>query len=273
MAALRNAVDIKLNEVKSGLGIVVVSGHYANAGTMEANVTAGSTTDDITGAVIEVLNRYAIGAQLNGNEGNVTAEAKAFLNQPDASLNGMCQILYAAAQVAPLNSRHINSFFQMKMIRVDNARVASFVNSIAPNLPSFAILAAFSEIAKHNDWFRYRVTLASGIGVVRKVISDIPALFDEKEIDLVDDYLANPHEMKLLRAIPQRTIGKAFIIAQADRSAPDTWYMGEKAAAQISMADARAIKTAFFEVVNRKANANLSTMKDAELDKYLHNLR
>jgi hypothetical protein len=190
-----------------------------------ALIAVGTINDGAADVVIfDPVTAQAYGAMVSA------AEHKFFSGEGPSFVRD-AGILIGAAQAGNLTDENVEAYYQMRGLEVNGAPIARWANTHKGLFPDFLTNAPFTALAAHNVWLRYRLTVASGIGLVDKAIGTIAPLFSAPDTLAVQQYIASPWQMALARAVPARAIAKAYAVGQVYGFVPNKWYMGEKAAA------------------------------------------
>jgi hypothetical protein len=174
-------------------------------------------------------------------------------------------ILCVAAQAGDISDENTESYFQSRGIEIQGARIADWANTNNGRFGNMLAQGPIVALAANNIWLKYRLTVASGIGLVDRALATIPNLFTAPERTAVANYLAAPWDMALAQAVPTRAIAKAYALGEVYDFLPNKWYMGEKAI-NSTPAQAMANWRAFAKAYKRKSTEIIVHNADAAVD-------
>jgi hypothetical protein len=172
---------------------------------------------------------------------NMDVKEATFINSYAHGLARDAGVLMMAASVDNLDAAQVNSYFQSVGLQIKGGPVAKWANSRANLVGDAVTQAAVVAYAGVNQWLKYRVTRASGVGLMQRAQATIPSAFSVAEVASVNNYAAAPWDATLLRLIAPATIAKSHAIGKAYGFLPDSWYMGDKAVGQYSAARYKAL--------------------------------
>jgi hypothetical protein len=169
-----------------------------------------------------------IGAGVQWNV-DVSFDEAQFVHVNIAQIRRDAAMLLIAANAGELTFENVTAYYASVNTRVATPNITRWANANAATMANPRIGANFAALCQGNAWLTYRVTVASGIGLVARASVAVPPIFTNDEITHANNYVATPWDNARANNVTQRSIAKAYAVAEAYGFLPGRWYMGRKA--------------------------------------------
>jgi hypothetical protein len=162
---------------------------------------------------------------------DITFDEVNYVHRNIAQIRRDAAMLLIAAYSGELSVDNVMAYYASTNTRVGCPNITRWANANGVTMANPALAGNFAALVNANAWLRYRVTVASGIGLVARASSAVNCLFAQGETDAANNYCAAPWDAVRANAVTQRSIAKAYAVAEAYGFLPGRWYMGLKAVA------------------------------------------